>query len=101
MNRLRYLIVACVVLIVCAIFASRVVRPSEIQPDFRASLLNSSEEEVRCRLGEPILCVDQGDGRKALAYPACHVNGSVKPVVVYFSEDRAVSVTSRGVELPH
>ncbi len=101
MNRLRVVIAGLVLGIVVGLVANRFVHPAESQPDFRSSVLNSSEEDIRSRLGEPLLCVDQDDGRRALAYPACHVNGTVKPVVVYFSDDQAVSVTSEGIELSH
>ncbi len=99
MNRLHLSILAAVLLVVAGVFTHRVVRPAEPQPDFRQSVLDSSEEEVRARFGEPILCVDQRDGRRALAFPAVRVGGEVKPVVVYLAEDRVVSVTSRGTEL--
>ncbi len=98
-NRTRLLILAATALIVAGVAVLHATQPAEITPDFRTSLLNSSEEEVRCRLGEPTLCVDQ-DGKRALAYEAVRVGREVKPVVVYLSEDRAVSVTSEGVELP-
>ncbi len=99
-NRLRVVIAGLVIGVVVGLFANRFVHPAEPQPDFRSSVLNASEDEVRQRLGEPLLCVDQGDGKRALAYGAVNVGREVKPVVVYLSEDRAVSVTSRGVELP-
>ncbi len=98
-NRLRVVIAGLVFGVVVGLVANRVVHPAEPQPDFRASVLDSSEEEVRARFGEPLLCVDQQDGRRALAYPAVRVGSEVKPVVVYLSEDRAVSVTSEGIEL--
>ncbi len=100
-NRLRVVIAGLVVGVVVGLVANRFVHPAEIQPDFRSSVLNSSEEEVRARFGEPLLCVDQTDGKRALAYPAVRVGNEVKPVVLYLSEDRVVSVTSRGVEIPH